>query len=224
MMCLLALVVSIFSSHKNLVHHYCAVPWAKVILIVCGVKLRIKYLEDIEKDRPHIFMSNHQSYFDIFTLLAGLPEDFRFILKKELMRIPILGITMKRAGYISIDRGDTRNAIKSMDMAVEKIINGASVLVFPEGTRSKDGAVRQFKKGGFHMALRSGCELVPVAIVNSRKIVSKGSLRINRGTIDLVIGRPISVKNYSKRDIGILINRVRDAVIGQMEEVGGTER
>jgi len=162
-------------------------------------------------------MSNHQSYFDIFALLAGLPVDFKFILKKELMRIPILGRAMRSAGYISLDREDSRKAIISMNMAAEKIRNGASVLIFPEGTRSEDGVVREFKKGGFHLALKSGCDIVPVAVVKSRDIVPKGSLKVNKGVIYFRIGGAIPVADCSKKDMNALIEKVRDAVVGLMD-------
>jgi 1-acyl-sn-glycerol-3-phosphate acyltransferase len=205
------------------VHRWCAVPWAKIILWVCGVKVEVRGIIDIKKNVPFIFMSNHQSYFDIFTLLACLPADFKFLMKQELMKVPLLGATMRRAGYLSVDRVDTKNAIKSMDTAAEKIRNGASVLIFPEGTRSEDGHVQAFKKGGFHMALKAGCDIVPIAIVNTRAIVPKGSLRINKGTIKMKIGGPIPVKDYSKRDINDLIERTREAIISQMAEIEGTE-
>ena len=222
-MCLFGLIVSLFTRDGNLLHRWSAVPWAKIILMVCGVTVKVKGAESVKKDVPLIYISNHQSYFDIFTLLAGLPSDFKFLMKQELMKIPLLGITMRRAGYFSIDRGDTKSAIKSMDVASEKIRNGASVLIFPEGTRSEDGHVKAFKKGGFHMALKAGCDIVPVAIVNSRCIVPKGSLRINKGTINLNIGRPIPIKDYSKKDIDSLIGRVREAVISLMGENEGPE-
>ena len=217
------LIISPFQRSKYTVHRYCAVPWAKVILKVCGVKVNVDGLENIERAEPRIYMSNHQSYFDIFALLGGLPGDFKFLLKQELMKIPLLGITMRRAGYISIDREDARKAIISMNSAAEKIKSGSSVLIFPEGTRSGDGMVGSFKKGGFHLALKSGCDIVPVAIVNSKRIVPKGSLRINRGTIDMNIGIPIPVKDYSKKDINKLIERTREAVISNMAEKDGTE-
>lgn len=220
-LCLFAFIISFFDRDGGLIHRLCAAPWAKKILFVCGVKLRVRGAENIRKDSPCIYMANHQSYFDIFALLAGLPVDFKFILKKELMRIPILGFTMKRAGYISIDRGDKKKAILSMTTAVDKIRNGASVLIFPEGTRSEDGAIRDFKKGGFHLALKSGCDIVPVAIVKSRDIVPKGSLKINKGTIYFNIGKAIPVTDYSKKDIGLLMERVRNEVVGLMAEKGG---
>jgi len=216
--CLWGLILSLFDRDGSLVHRYCAVPWAKTILFICGVKLEVRGIENINKDAPRIYMSNHQSYFDIFTLLAGLPVNFKFILKQELMRIPILGMAMKRAGYISIDREDNRKAILSVNMAADKIRNGASVLIFPEGTRSDDGIVMDFKKGGFHLALKSGCDIVPAAIIKSRDILPKGRLKINKGTIYLNIGKAIPVTDYSKRDMNLLTERVRDAVVGLMSE------
>jgi 1-acyl-sn-glycerol-3-phosphate acyltransferase len=215
---LLSIVLCLFDRNGRMIHRCCAVPWAKTILSLCGVKLVVKGLEDVRNDLPRVYMANHQSYFDIFTILAGLPVDFKFILKKELMRIPILGMAMKRAGYISIDRGDGRKAILSVNRAADQIRNGASVLIFPEGTRSRDGVVGEFKKGGFHLALKSGCDIVPVAIVKSRDIVPKGSLKINKGTIYLNIGRPIPLKDLSKRDLNPLMEKVRDEVIGMMKQ------
>jgi len=217
-LCLWAFILSFFDRDGSMIHRWCAVPWAKTILFMCGVKLEVSGIENIRKGLPGIYMSNHQSYFDIFTLLAGLPVDFKFILKKELMKIPILGTAMKGARYISLDREDSRKAVEGMNTAAERIRAGASVLIFPEGTRSEDGAVREFKKGGFHLALKSGCDIVPVAIVKSRDIVPKGSLKVNRGTIYFRIGKAIPVTDYSKRNMNALIERVRDSVIGLNRE------
>ncbi len=211
--CLWAFIISFFDKDGSLIHRWCAVPWAKTILFMCGVKLEVSGIENIRKDIPYIYMSNHQSYFDIFTLLAGLPVDFKFILKKELMKIPILGTAMKGARYISLDREDGRKAIEGMNTAADRIRAGASVLIFPEGTRSEDGVIGEFKKGGFHLALKSGCDIVPVAIVKSRDIVPKGSLKVNRGTIYFRIGKAIPVTDYSKREMNTLIQRVREAVM-----------
>ena len=218
LLCLWAVILSFFDRDGSLIHRWCAVPWAKTILFICGVKLEVSGIENIRKDNPCIYMSNHQSYFDIFALLAGLPVDFKFILKKELMKIPIFGRAMRSAGYISLDREDNRKAIVSMNMAADRIRNGASVLIFPEGTRSDDGVVREFKKGGFHLALKSGCDIVPVAIAKSRDIVPKGSLKVNRGTIYFRIGRSIPVTDYSKRDMNTLMEKVKNAVVGLMQE------
>jgi 1-acyl-sn-glycerol-3-phosphate acyltransferase len=222
-LCLCAFIISFFDRNGTLIHRCCAVPWAKTILFICGVRLEVRGIENINAAAPRIYMSNHQSNFDIFTVLAGLPVNFKFILKMELMKIPILGMAMKRAGYISIDREDSKKAVRSVNMAADKIRNGASVLIFPEGTRSEDGAVGEFKKGGFHLALKSGCDIVPVAIVKSRDIVPKGSLKINKGTIFFNIGKPITVTDYSKRDMNALLERVRNDVIGLMSDRTGEE-
>lgn len=217
-MCIWGVLSSVFDRSGRVVHDYTAVPWAKMILWVCGVRGRVKGLENVETNVPRIYLTNHQSYFDIFALLAYLPVDFKFILKQELMKIPLFGFAMRRARYIGIDRENPRKAVKSINEAAKRIKNGASVVLFPEGTRSTDGRLQEFKRGGFRLAIKSGCDVVPVAIIDSRHIVPKGSLRINRGTIAISIGKPISVKEYSKKEMGQLMARVREAMITQMEE------
>ena len=202
----------------RVVHSCVAVPWARMILRVCGVKVVVKGLEDVEADVPRIYLSNHQSYFDIFALLACLPVSFKFVLKKELMKIPFFGSAMRNAGYIAIDRDDPRKAIKSMNEAAERIKDGASVLIFPEGTRSADGQLLPFKPGGFHLALKSKCDVVPIAIINSRAIVPKGSLTINKGTFAMNIGKPIPTRNYSKKDMAHLMARVREEMTTLMAQ------
>lgn len=216
--CLWALLLSVFDSNGRLVHFYAAVPWAKVILWVCGARVKVNGQENVDRDEPRIYLSNHQSYFDIFVLLAYLPANFKFILKQELMRIPLLGFAMKGARYIAIDREDPRKAVKSMNEAAMKIKEGSSMLIFPEGTRSEDGKLQPFKTGGFRLALKAGCDVVPVTIKNSRNIVPKKSLKINKGNIDMNIGTPISVKDYTKRDMDKLMDQVREAILNQMGE------
>lgn len=205
-------LLSLFGNNGSRIHFSVAVPWARGVLRVCGVKVVVDGLENIKPGVSYIYMSNHQSAFDIFTLLGYLPADFKFILKKELMKIPIFGRAMKKAGYIAIDRGDPREAIKSMNRAAEKIRRGTSILIFPEGTRSKDGRLQDFKKGGFHLAIKSGCDIVPLVIPNSRNIVQKGSMRIHAGTITMKICKPVVVKDYAKRDLERLMGRVRETM------------
>lgn len=202
----------------KLVHRRVAVPWAKMILRVCGVKVVAKGLENVEADVPRIYLSNHQSYFDVFALLACLPVSFKFVLKKELMKIPFLGSAIRNAGYIAIDRADPRKAVRSMNEAAERIKAGASVLIFPEGTRSADGRLLPFKPGGFHLALKSKCDVVPIAIINSRAVVPKGSLTINKGTFAMNIGKPIPTRNYSKKDMAHLMARVREEMTTLMAQ------
>jgi 1-acyl-sn-glycerol-3-phosphate acyltransferase len=216
--CLWTILLSFFDRNGKLSHFYCAVPWAKTILWICGVKGKVKGLENVDSEVPRVYVSNHQSYFDIFALFACLPANFRFILKQELMRIPLLGFAMRAAGHVALDRTDHRKAVKSMNEAAEKMERGTSMLIFPEGTRSEDGKLQPFKIGGFRLALKAGFDIVPVTIMNSRHIVPKGSLRINKGVFGLIVGKPISVKEYSKKDVESLMMRVRDAILNQMGE------
>ncbi|MCJ7685615.1 MAG: 1-acyl-sn-glycerol-3-phosphate acyltransferase, partial [Desulfobacteraceae bacterium] len=204
------------------VHFYSAVPWSKIILRVCGIRVRVSGLGNLDTDLPRIYMTNHQSFFDIFALLACLPVNFKFILKQELMNLPVFGPATRRAGYIGIERDDPRKAVKSMNLAAERIKNGASVLIFPEGTRSPDGRLGQFKKGGFSLAIKSGCDIVPVAISDSYRIAPKGSLRIKKGSFSLSIGKPISLAGYTKRKTPQLMDQVREAMLKQMEKSGST--
>jgi len=220
-LCLWCLVLSFVYRDEKKVHFYGAVPWAKTILWVCGVKVRASGLQNVEPGVPRIYMTNHQSFFDIFALLAYIPIDFKFIMKQELMRVPVFGSAMRRAGYIGIEREDPRKAVKSMKEAVQKIRGGVSVVMFPEGTRSVDGRLLPFKRGGFNLALKSGCDIVPVAISESYRIVPKGSLKIRKGSFGIHIGEPISLKGYGRKNINQLMDRVKEAMQGLLEKGGG---
>jgi 1-acyl-sn-glycerol-3-phosphate acyltransferase len=216
--CIYGILLSIFDRKGKLVHFYAAVPWVKVILWACGVKVKVKGVENVDPNLPRIYMSNHRSWFDILALLSALPVDFKYMMKKELLRIPIFGIAVWRARHISIDRGNPRKALESVQKAVEKIRSGYSVLIFPEGTRSPDGNMQPFKRGGFRLALQAGCDIVPLAVLNSHNIVPKGSMRVNKGVISINIGKPISIGDYSKKDTNKLMARVREAVIANLNE------
>ena len=211
-MCIWALVISIFGGSGRAVHFRCAAPWAKVILRVCGIHVTVHGLENVSPEIPRIYMCNHQSFFDIWTILAFLPVDFKFILKQELMKIPLLGPAMTRAGYIGIERKDPREAVKSIAVAAQRIKDGASVLIFPEGTRSPDGRLLSFKRGGFKLAFKSGCDIVPMVINGSHRIATKGSLRINKGSFSFRIGEPISLSGYGKKDIQRLMDEVHETI------------
>jgi len=225
LMCLWGLAISLVDKDGRKVHFHCAVPWARVILRVCGIRVDVRGLENVDPGVPRIYMTNHQSFFDIFALLACLPVNFKFILKQELMKIPFLGPAMKKAGYIGIERDDPRKAVSSMKQAADRIKNGASVLIFPEGTRSPDGRLQAFKKGGFNLAVKAGCDIVPIGIRDSFRIAPKGSLRIRKGTFGLRIGRPVSLSGLGKRDTPQLMGQVRSEMLKQMEaedsETGG---
>ena len=213
------IAISIKDPKGRRVHAYCAVPWSKSILWVCGIKIRVLGLENLEPETPRIYMVNHQSYFDIFTLLANLPVQFKFVLKEELMRVPFLGPAMRKAKYVGIERDDPRKAVKSMNEAADRFKEGSSILIFPEGTRSPDGQLQPFKPGGFHLALKIKGDIVPVSIVGTHRIVPKGSLRVQKGEATMVIGKPILIKEYSKKTMDQLMERIHEAMFQQMQGV-----
>jgi 1-acyl-sn-glycerol-3-phosphate acyltransferase len=125
---------------------------------------------------------------------------------------------MRQARYIAIDRANPRKAVQSMNEAAERIKSGASVVVFPEGTRSEDGRLQPFKRGGFLLALKSGCDLVPVTIHGSNRVAPKGSLRIRPGRVTVIIGETVSLEGYGKRNVDELMERVHRAMRSQMGE------
>lgn len=221
--CLWAAILTFTGCTSRTIHFYVAKPWARIVLWLSRVKVAAEGREQVDGRIPRIYMTNHQSYFDILGLLAYLPVDFKFLMKQELMKIPLFGFAMRRAGYIGIERNDPRKAVKSMQQAAERIRNGASVLIFPEGTRSVDGRLQEFKRGGFKLALKSRCDIVPVVIQGSRHIMPKGSFTIRKGNFTLSIGTPIPVGDYSARDIEALMARVREEMEKKLERLPGRD-
>ena len=211
------LLTLVFAGTKT-IHFFCAVPWAKIILWGTGVKVQTRGLSNIDRKKTYIFIPNHLSFFDIFSLLASLPVDFKFILKKELIRIPVLGWSMKRAGYISIDRSSPAKARRTFKRAVDRIKRGASLVMFAEGTRGYDGHLQPLKRGAFQLAMASGVPVVPVAIKGTREIMPKGSFTIRKGSIIIQLEKPIETTNYTKQTMPDLIERVSESIRSMLEE------
>jgi 1-acyl-sn-glycerol-3-phosphate acyltransferase len=202
-----AIAVSFFTRGGNLAHLVGRV-WGRSILWASRIKVTVLGMEHIDPTAPYVYMANHQSMFDILTLLGYLPVQFRWLAKKELFKIPIFGYSMARVGYISIDRSNRRSAIESLNRAAKKIADGVSVVIFPEGTRSADGNLRAFKKGGFYLAIDSRQPIVPVVISGSHEIMPKGVLRVRRGEITLSINPPVKTSAYHRATKEALMERI----------------
>jgi 1-acyl-sn-glycerol-3-phosphate acyltransferase len=198
--------------------HKIANIWARILLILSNTKVKVIGIENILAGRPQIFMANHQSDFDILIVLSQIPGQFRWIVKKELFNIPIFGTAMRNAGYIEIDRQNHERAIISVDEAARKIREGKSVMSFPEGTRSREGSIKPFKKGMFHLAIKSGVPIVPISIIGSNDIMPKRSLHIKPGKVTMVIDKPIDVNEYTIENRHELIDRVRNVIIRNYKE------
>ena len=205
-------IFSVIPNSENRIHKI-ANLWAKILLLISNTKVEIIGRENILKGKPQIFMANHQSDFDILIVLGHIPGQFRWIAKKELFHIPIFGAAMKTAGYIEIDRHNHEKALQSLDEAALRIREGKSVMSFPEGTRSRNGEIRTFKQGIFHLAIKAGVPIVPVSIVGSGQIMPKRSLKVTPGRVKLIIDKPIDVKSYTIENRHELIDKVRKVII-----------
>lgn len=198
--------------------------WAKCILFGSRIRVTVTGLSSIDLSLPHIYMSNHQSVFDIPVLQACLPVRFRWLAKAELFKIPIFGYALGRAGHISIDRSNRKSAFKSLKNAARNIRNGVSVIIFPEGTRSRDGNIRQFKKGGFILAVDAGVPIVPVIIHGTWPLMLKNRVLIKPGNIIIEIKDPIKTTDYTRKTKDDLLKKVRKVICESFEEGrrGGT--
>jgi 1-acyl-sn-glycerol-3-phosphate acyltransferase len=206
----LAFITYPFDRKGRVVHRY-AQLWGQVALLANRVKVKMEGMDHLQGG-PYIFMSNHQGSYDIFALLGHLPFQFKWLAKKELFSIPFFGWTMAAAGYISVDREGTRDTIEAMNKAARKIREGMSVLIFPEGSRSSDGSIQPFKKGGFTLAIKSRVPIVPVAISGSREIMPKGRLTATSGEIRIRIDHPIETQNCTLKDRKSLMEKVRGII------------
>jgi 1-acyl-sn-glycerol-3-phosphate acyltransferase len=208
---LLAIALSLSARTARCVHGV-ARAWARSILAVSGVRVRVEGRERIDSGAAFICMCNHQSNFDIPVLLGHFPLPFRWLAKAELFRIPVFGRAMRGAGYISIDRSNRPAAIESLRRAAEAVRGGVSVMIFPEGTRSPDGRLKPFKKGGFVMAIEAGVPIVPVALRGTFDIMPKNRLLIRPRAVTLAIGAPIATAGRRLDAKETLMDEVRDAL------------
>ncbi len=215
-------IAVLFITRNPNIGHYVARLWGFIQLKAAGVKVIVKGKENVNLKEAYVYMANHQSWFDIFVLLAYIPGQFRWLAKEELYRIPILGHSMKLIGYIPIDRTNRAKAFESLAKAAEDIRKGTSVMIFPEGTRSKDGVIQPFKKGGFVLAIQSQKPILPISISGSYKVLKKGSWIVNPGIITVTIHKPIPTTGFSINDRDILIQEVEKAIkSGLTVEEGG---
>ncbi|HBI14278.1 MAG TPA: 1-acyl-sn-glycerol-3-phosphate acyltransferase [Desulfobulbaceae bacterium] len=186
--------------------------WARSLCRIAGVRVRVLGTENLAADQTYIFMGNHVSQFDIFAFQGYSPHDFRWIVKKELFRIPVFGAAMRRAGLVPIDRSHGREAMRSLIAAAEHITSGTSVLIFPEGTRSLDGTLQPFKAGVITLAIKAGVPVVPVGFIGTYEVLPKGRLIATPGEVIIRIGKPISIDNYSMKDKHQLAEYLHDRV------------
>lgn len=193
--------------------------WSRWIVRVCGIDLRVEGLEHLRPGQSYVLISNHLSNFDIWCTLGSLPITVRFVAKKELLRLPVFGQALALSDHIVIDRQNPDSAIAKINAAAARAREGIGILFYAEGTRSRDGKIHPFKKGGVTLALRTGLPIVPVSVSGTRKFLPRGCAVIRPGgQVRLVLGEPIPTAGvpYDARDA--LNDRVRAAVIANHVE------
>ncbi len=193
-----------------------AVMWARINSFCTPMTVNVVGAENIESGVSYVITANHQSLYDIYVLYGWLGMDFKWVMKKELEKVPVLGIACKTLGHIFIDRSDSKGAVDTINAAKTKIANGTSVLFFPEGTRSGDGKMREFKKGAFKMAVDLGIPVLPVTINGTRNILPKNSLDLMPGGVTMIIHKPIPVK-HNDESVTRLMNETRMIISASMD-------
>ena len=220
--------VSIFASlfsKSGRVQHFCMRRWSKDNLWLSRARVEIEGLENIDCSRPQIFAANHSGLHDILSLSANLPIQFRWIAKKSLFGVPFMGWHMRRSGYISIDRDNPREAAKSIIEAAKTIRGGVNAIAFPEGTRSKTGALGSFHSGPFALALRTGVPLVPISLEGSYRVIMPKTLQVNPGVIIRIkIDKPIDLSRYARSDKHHLMEEVHQIMSRNLEDLRARRR
>ena len=215
----LIVIVAALFRHRGTLYDWAARSWSRWMIWASGSRMKIEGIEYVMADRAQIIASNHQSWFDVWALAAIIPKRYRFIAKSELRKVPLFGLAWESCGHISIDRKDRAKAIKALDAAAALMRDDHSaIVIFPEGTRSPTGDLLPFKKGAFMMALRTGIEIVPAAVLGSRAVQKKGDWRVRPGTIIVRFGPPIDSSQYDEDHREELMQIVRERIEAMLNE------
>ncbi len=215
---------SLFTTGGRL-QHFCMRRWSRDNLWLSRARVELEGLENIDYTGPQIFVANHSGLHDILSLSANLPIQFRWIAKKSLFNVPFMGWHMGRSGYIPIDRDNPREAAKSIIEAARIIQGGVNAIAFPEGTRSKTGALGSFHSGAFALALRTAVPLVPVSLEGSYRVIMPKTLQVNPGVIIRIrIDKPIDLSSYARSDKHRLMEEVHRIMSRNLEELRGRKR
>jgi 1-acyl-sn-glycerol-3-phosphate acyltransferase len=206
-------IMTIPISPSGRLFHANSRAWARVVLFLGGIRVQVSGLEKLDLSHNSIYVANHASFFDIPSIVAGIPDQIRIVYKKELERIPVFGWGLKWGSYIGIDRRSGADALESLEEAAEKIRRGASVLLYAEGTRTLDGKLQPFKRGAFHLAVKAGVPVVPLTINGSFNILRKHSIAVHPGTVELVLEPPIKLQGNNEKDTELKLMKEVHAAI-----------
>ncbi len=191
--------------------------WAKTVALFTPMRVKVHGREHIKKEQSYVIVSNHQSAYDIFALYGFLGIDFRWVMKKELRKAFFIGWASEKVGHIFLDRTSPKAALESIQLAKSKLVNGTSVVIFPEGTRSGSNRVRNFKSGAFKIAEDINLPILPITIRNTHKVYGGGMFNVNPGKVDIFIGKEINTELY-KDKLKELMTITKEAVVEPIKE------
>ena len=212
---ILAIVISLTFGQKA-GSYVGGVLWAKLNSSLTPMFVSVSGREKINKKQSYVIVSNHLSAYDIFLVYGWMGIDFKWVMKKELRKIPGLGFGSDAVGHIFVDRSSTKAAIESINKAKKSIINGTSVVFFPEGTRSKSGELGRFKKGAFNFAHELNLPILPISIVGTDDVLPTGTIDIKPGKAKLIIHDPIDISLYDKENMGKLMEDTKEVILTGM--------
>ena len=211
----LALVLSLFTSART-ASRLAGVGWARMMAWVTPMRVEVEGRENIDPRQSYVLVSNHQSQYDIFMLYGWLGVDFKWVMKQELRKVLGIGVACERLGHIFIDRSNHAAAIATLEAARTKIVDGTSVIFFPEGTRSTDGRLLRFKRGAFRMAIDLGLPILPLTVTGTRDVLPANTSDLMPGSARLIIHEPIAIEGVTVEDCQELSDRVRAVIASSL--------
>lgn len=198
--------------------------WARLLLAIAGVRMRVRGLENIDPSRGCLFVGNHLSLYDTPVVLANVPVRFRFLVNAKYVRMPFLGTHLRRCGHFSVEPSDVRGSLRSMTSAAAVLEDsGVSILMFPEGSRAP-GEMGEFREGAAYIAIKAGAPVIPFAVQGTREVLPIGSLHVRGGPVELIFGEPIPVHTYALRDRARLTRLMFEEVAALRAKLSKTPR
>lgn len=210
------ILASLLSATGNLAFSISKI-WARVMLLASNARVEIIGKDKIKKGQSYVIISNHQSVFDILAIVTSLGIQYRWTIKKEVLKIPLFGHALYASRNIFIDRSNPERARASIRKGLDRLPAGVSVIFFAEGTRSHDGRLRDFKKGGFVVALERNFPILPITVNGSRNVLPKGSIVFKPGRIKVIVGDPIDTHGFTQDTMERLMARTREVVQSNLE-------
>ena len=195
--------------------------WSRAIVQRARIELRVERAELATPGESFVLMSNHQSLYDVPVIYQALDRRIRMVAKKELFRVPVWGRAMQRAGFISLDRSNRERSKETLLASADTLHEGTSIWIAPEGTRSKDGQLGAFRKGGFHLALQSGCRILPITIIGTRAVLPAKGARVTDGcSVRVVLHPPVDPRSFGEARREELIEHVRNVIASALPAAG----